>query len=110
MTDQNISQWYAQPGNQYGQILTFHSVVVRGRNPNRVPVFLNKQQRRLYYYTHSGNIAFVTFKQKQTFLVAGAQQLDLKGVNPTLLVPMVSPGGVHKLNGCWCDDLNSIHT
>ena len=109
-TDQNISQWHAQHQNQFGGILTFHSVQVRGRTPDRVPVFLNQQSHKLYYFTHTRNKTYISLKQKQTFQVVGASQLDLQGVNPTLLLPMVSRGGVHKLHDCWCDDMDSIHT
>lgn len=82
--------------------LEFHSIMVRNRG--RVPVLLSQPPNsRLYYRTKSGNKAFCTPLQLQTFAVITADDLDVEGTNPILLLNVLPNGYVHKVHQCWCN-------
>ncbi len=85
-----------------GPELTFHSVMVRNRG--RVPVLSSQPPNsRLYYRTKSGNKAFCTQLQLKTFAVITADDLDVEGTNPIMLLNVLPYGYVHKLHECWCN-------
>jgi hypothetical protein len=84
-----------------GPELTFHTVKIKNRG--RVPVMSSDPpNRRLFTRTKTGNKAFCTPLQLQSFAVVGADDLDEEGTNPILMIHYIPNGYVHKLHHCWC--------